>query len=542
MDALATAEKCLDDGNPTAAIKHLLPFYKTNRLDDRVNQIIVDSFIALQQWNKAKAVITHNIKSEPEVASHWIKLSKLYLEQDEPIDALRVLNKATKQLSQSLELHLTKAQVLYTLNQTSKMHDWFEHLFSLFPEQKAEMLVERAQLYQRIAQSPSDNEDKIRDPQGNDFAIRPLKLAHHDLSQALKISAKQWQWWYQRAKVNQQLQNFESAVNDYQLALKCLSESQTDQIEFIRQQIQICRTGDKAVVPSSSHQEHQPSKTHSAPVTSPVEIDNELNSSDQRNQIDDDEDWYALIEEIGDDQSKQTALTIAQEIINTTIEPEYNFKPTDNELYSSQQNKFCEKVEQSLARFDFSYVGDFEPKGLLAKLKQPTLVRIFLSSNFQHVATCCSLARKDSSFKDWLTSLVTRKSGAKEIIEFTSFTSEGHSFITNNDLGNTVYTACSKMTHLLQQAPSASPDSIFEAHLNLLSSQSVTDLIRFNDTDSILKQLEKLRQHKNSFRQSINYVTDEELTELLQDQPKNLQPLVRRYLTRLTQSISNKNN
>jgi len=542
MDALATAEKCLDDGNPTAAIKHLLPFYKNNRLDDRVNQIIVNSFIALQQWSKAKAIITHNIKSEPEVASHWLRLSKLYLEQDEPIDALRVLNKATKQLTQNLELHLTKAQILYTLNQTSKMHDWFEHMFRLFPEQKAELLVERAQLYESIAQTPSDNEDKISDQHGNGFAIRPLKLAHHDLSLALKISAKQWQWWYKRGNVNQQLQNFEPAIKDYQLALKCLSENQSDQENLIRQQIQICRAGGKTVVPNVFHRDKSAVKAPSNSDALPVEFDNELKSNNQRHKIDDDEDWYALIEEVGDDQSKQTALIITQEIISSTIEPEYNFKPTDNQLHSSRQNKFCEKVEQSLARFDFSYVGDFEPKGLLTKLKQPTLVRIFLSSNLQHVAICYSLERKDSSFKNWLTSLITQKSRAKEIIEFISFSSEGHSFITNNCLGTNAFTASSKMTHLLQQVPSASPESIFEAHLSQLSSQSVTDLISFNDTDSIFEQLDKLRVHKNSFRQSINYVTDEELTELLQDQPPNLQPLVRCYLTRLTKSISSRNN
>ncbi|NVK88016.1 MAG: hypothetical protein HWE13_07810 [Gammaproteobacteria bacterium] len=531
MDILAKAQELIDDGKPGRAAKLLIPEYKANRLNRELNQVLIAALLELEQADKAKSIITHTIKQQPEEADNWADLCDFYFYQSDALSALKIVNKALQSHPKNHQLQLRKISALADLNYLSKMHEWVDQCIEATPEHTKALLQERAMIYKNSAFSPSDNEPQVQDAMGMSYAIEPLNLAVKDLTTLIKATPDDGKLYLQRAHVYKQLQYFDEAQADFNHAIEHLSDAHPEQIEFIQQEIEYCATGgqsERDALAKMIREEMNPVSVDSAIS---LEQHNENNFIEAAAaQIESGGNWFDLLEEIGDDPLKHTALTIAQDILKVGNEPEYDYRPTQSEYYTSAEQKFCNRVEQLMVNEGFECLGDFEPKGLTAQLGRAVMVRFFLAADKKTYAICYKLIPLRPPFLTWFILWITGKWKKPEVIEVYSVQENGVIWLTNNTGDNNPFSAQPPQIQLQALPSKTTPEQVLAEHQQQITQAGAANFTEIENAEAIFEIHDKMRQYKQQYRQSIDFVTDDELQNLLQNQFDTLAPLIRRYI------------
>lgn len=534
MQALEHARKLNQDEQPQAALKQLKPLYARHPDNLEIILEIVTAFEQLEMWEKARTMLIKAIKLRPHLPALWLHLAHIYRWEDKPAAALKVIDKAYRYDAGNLPLELLRAQLLAELHQIGKMHEQLDLLILQYPEQEAEILFERAEIYDQLSQTPAEDEAIISDSFGMAYAIEPLNRALNDLGAALRLSPNALNIRLARAHLHKRLQNFDLAAEDFSAALESLTSEQEPLRDNLERERDNCLSGGQHERESLAKSLRQHAKTSENHNETRVEAHWEKNLIEaMANQYEKGADLFSLLEEIHGDPEKTVALSIAQDIIKHGDEPEHRYTPVATEAMPKSARAFCRRAEKRLHAAGYTTLGDYEPVGLSEHLGQRAILRLFVSPDKKTCAAAYELTPLKPSFPVWLLMLVTGKWKKVRALELESESRDGEFLVTNNSQNLNPFTAASPKVITTSLSPAASLDDIIRIHQTMLESRGTEQFQTTENAEAVFARQDRLRLVKNHYRQQINMVTDTELQQLLGKQHDKMAPLIREYITRL---------
>jgi tetratricopeptide (TPR) repeat protein len=532
-EQLEKARSLIDQGDPEAALKLLGPLYNSQDPDQEVMLEIVSAFEHLEELGKARAMLGKALKQFPHNSELWLRLSSLYQAEDDYQKALESVDIALVRCGEEISLMLEKAQLLASLGKSEEMHALIEEMILNHPEQRVDLLVDRASLYELLSYEPSDDDAQVKNALGLSLGVVPLRNAIKDLDQVLSDSEPDWRIVMKRAKLKKDLQEFDAAIVDYDLALEMLDEEDASAREFIEQERDGCLN------------DGQNERNRLANILREGKIDiddvGQLSQDEMitNNLIDamaerfaEGEDIVDLVEEIDDDPDQMTALTIAQDILKNAREPSADFVPAKAADFARSAQKYCDKAEKTLTANGFETLGDFEPRGLSQQIGSRVLLRIFVSEDQRTCAAAFEIKPLKPNFLLWLLMIVLGKWKKFRMVELESETADGRFLITNNSGDVNPFSAGDEVD-LINLPSKTSIEETIASHLDRIEQCPEDFITRIGSLDEAFELQERLRLAKNAYRERIGFVTDDELKKLLGKHHDRYASDVKKYLTRL---------
>jgi tetratricopeptide (TPR) repeat protein len=533
MDILTQLEKARElnqDDKPKAAIKILKPLYKSYPANLDVILEVSASFEVLEQWDNARGMLTKAIKLNPQDAELWIRLSNIYQNQEDLTSALQAIEKGLSYIQDDISLLIQKFHLLAYSGRVKEMRSMVDQTIQNYPEYKNDLLIERASIYESISYTPKPDEEQVKDFFGKSYAVIPLKQAIQDLTDAIDPAAVNWHLSLKRARVYKQLQDFDSAISDYDDALNALDEDAESYRDFIQEQRDACRDGGRSEHKKFANlmREGMVDINDAGELSQDDHIANNLLDA-MATQLTDGNDIMSVLDSIDDDPDQLTAITIAQDILNNAREPCADFTATDKSLYDKSAQKFCAKVENKISDYGFQSQGDFEAKGLSQQLGKRILLRIFISDDKYISAAAFEIKPLKPSFLSWILLVLQGKWKTARILELQSETIYGGFIITNNTGELNPFSAGDSID-MLNLPLNTSLKDIVTAHKKRLLEANLEDIKLIPDIDELFASQERLRHAKNAYRANIGFVTDDELKQLLGNQYDKYADHIRKYL------------
>ncbi|MBU2884346.1 hypothetical protein KO507_01060 [Gilvimarinus agarilyticus] len=532
---IARVCELLENGKAKAALKRLSPLYKADEDNLEVVYLVLDALAELELHDQTQTVILRAIKRQPQEAELWGRLVHFYLDQKDSEQALKVLNKASAALPEHYELSRLKAFVYSRQGNREAMHDQLEVLIAAHPEHTHDLLIERAELYRTLALEPKNGEAQVKDALGfSALAVVPLQKAAADITRAINHQVDDWHLYFKRAGFHKLLLDFDAAIVDYDQALRHLDTEGEDFREFLIQERDGClnggRNGREAF--ANSLREGMPSADNGE-LSMVDYMSNNLMDTLADQYTDNNGNIVELLETVSDDPDEALALSVAQDIIKQAREPNSDYQPVDACEFPRSERAFCDKVEKALTAQGFTSLGDFEPVGARPMLGKRALVRIFLSED----SSICAAAARFSPLKPalwvWLIMVLLRQWKPHHFVQLESVTTAGHFLITSNSGSVSPFTDLPRNIDALNMAPNTKLPELVAAHQERLQTEQA-DWVDYQNLDGVLDYQETLRLAKNAHRESIGFVTEDELNSLLGKQYDKFAEPVRKYLRLLT--------
>lgn len=531
-EGLERIRDLIEDGKAKLALRQLKALYDPDNPDLQVMLEIANGMAALTQWGKARAMIGKAIEHFPQDSSLWVNLSYFYCVEESYGQALEAIEIGLSRHPHEIALLSEKAQLLAYLGKRDEMHQWIDGLIASHPQDRMGLLVERAAIYESLACTSEAGEATVCNGLGMHFEIHLLEQAIRDLDRALMEDGN-WRIFMKRAKLNKDLQQFDAAIVDYDRALQSLDEEGELAREFIEQERDGCLNG--------GLNERQQMADVIRQGMDKVDDVGELSREQMitNNVIEamassyaDGEEIGELLEEIGDDPEQMLAMETAQEILKQAREPSADLTPTNATEFAPSAQKYCARVEKMLVENDFQVLGDFEPKGLSQHLGSRFLLRIFLSNDQAISAAAFEVKPLKPKFLLWLLLVITGQWKTVRTVELVSETTDGKYIITNNSGDVNPFTLEGDFDYINLPCKT-SIDETVASHIDRLLQFKSEELVKIEDVDQLFEQQERLRVAKNAYRESLGFITDEELKKLLGKQYGKYADHIRKYLRML---------
>lgn len=527
----------IEDGKPKTALKQLKAIYDPDNPDLRVMLEIANGMGALKQWGKARAMLGKAIELFPEESVLWTDLSYFYQAEEDYARALEAIEIGLMRHPDEMVLWVEKSQLLANLGKRDGMHELIDDLLGRYPNDKVELLKQRSAIYESLSYTPDPDEQTVSNGLGMTLAIQPLTKAIDDLDLVLE-EVKDWHTFMKRAKLNKDLQQFDAAIVDYDSALQLLDEEGEFAREFIEQEREGCLNGglgERSQIAALLKEGMERVDDIGELSQEQMTTNNVIEAMADR--FAEGEDIGDLLDELGDDPDQLVAIDVAQEILKQAREPHADFAPTDSSEFAKSAQKYCDRVEKVMLENDFKSMGDFEPRGLSQHLGNRFLVRIFLSSDQTMSAVAFEVKPLKPGFLLWLLMVILRKWKSVRVTELVTEMLDGHFIVTNNSGDLNPFTLEGDVDFIALPLKT-SIDETIASHIDRIQHFDKDQLIQIDGTDKLFEQQERFRQLKNAYRQSIGFVTDEELKKLLGKQYDKYAEDVRKYLKRLARALN----
>lgn len=533
---LECARELLDNNNPGAALKRLNPLYKADEDNLDVIGLVLEALTELEFHDKARAVIVRAIKRQPETVDLWGRLVHFYIAHENYPAALGALEKAETILPGHYELRRLKAFVYSRQGDREAMHQQLEELIDAYPEHRHDLLIERAELYRSLSFEPAPDEAQVKEPMGlMAFAVVPLQKAVADISRALRDRPEDWRLYFKRAGFHKQLADYDSAVADFDQALAHLDEDGEDFREFLTEEREACLNGGRRERESlaESLREGMLSADDGELSLDDYMANNLIDALATRS-TEDGANAFELLEAVSDDPDEAIALSVAQDIIKQAREPSSDYQPVAAREFPSAERNFCNRAAKELEQQGFTSLGDFEPVGMRQMLGKRALVRMFLSADKTTSVVAARFSPLKPAFWLWFILWVLRQWKPRNLIQLESVTTDGRFLLTSNSGGINPFNSAPDHVDALALAPDTKISALIAAHQKRLQACNA-EWVKYGSVDDVLASQERLRLLKNAHRESIGFITEDELKSLLGKQYDKLAERVRHYLHLLTQ-------
>ena len=534
-EILLQAREHNENEEPKAALKILEPFYDKYAQESDYLFETAFAFELMREWEDARRMLMELLQRYPLNVEAWIRLSYTYLETKDTHSALNALNSGLTHLNDNVELISAKANLLAEHHEVDAMTTYIEEMIAQYPEVKKDLLLIRADIYEYLALSPSEQEEVIKDIIGTSYSKNSLELAYKDLSEAIDDNLQDWRLHVKRAKVLKQLKRYDEAIEDYDKALDGLDEEGEYLKNFLLEERNVCYNNGEGIKNSCTQllQKNLIDVEEKEKITQEEYMANSLTKAmamqcGNTSLVD-------LFDEIGDDPDELTALTIAQQILESAKTPYADFQKTDARRYEKSMQRFCLKAEKSFVKHAFETIGDYEPKGLIQQLGRRLFFRLFISKDR---LTHGFAYRVEPLWPGWVAWLLLRFSGqwkVANVIELESQLADGRFLITNNTEDINAFVAGEHVD--MQKFSLKTPHTeIFKAHYKRLNEYKGIGNkgLPFSNLDEIFAMQESLRVANNDYRKSSGYISDEELEKILGKEYDKFAPKVKKHLEKLT--------
>lgn len=245
----------------------------------------------------------------------------------------------------------------------------------------------------------------------------------------------------------------------------------------------------------------------------------------------------ALAQFASDDPMDMQVTNIAHQIYGVGNEAEPSYVDSHIEDYPKYQQSFARQALQTMSKAGFDLVGDYEPLHLREVLGKPTLVRIYSGEQNTCFAASYRIAPKWPGLLGFLILFLTGKWNKPAVIELITTISDGQFLITNNTGSANPFTYGGKIA-IDKLALGTKIEGVIKHHRarvnEYLGINHKERAISAKGMEEISPLLTRLSQAKNRYRQSIGYVTDRELIQLLGSHYEQLAKRVRARLFSLS--------
>ena len=393
------------------------------------------------------------------------------------------------------------------------------------------------------ARRPAPGEDTVPAANGASLSRRRLESAVSDLRRALPLVADASRYRMQLARRLQDLGHHGEAVAEYELLLAALPPEHVlrSVAEEMRRQAWEQGAAERDAAAAAQAAELA-SRLEAAATPEPDagrrSVEDDLAASLLRNaaqQMRQGKDLSAVLEPLGDGEPDTLlALGIADKLFQLGHQPASDLRPAPAEIFPAFMRHHAIVARQQLAALGFGYLGDFDPRHLAPLLAESTLLRCCLSSEGT-VALSFALRPTWPGWIGWLRLRLSGQPRSAAVIEFGTEFDDGQFLVTNNS-GDVNAFGPGPQVGLLSLAPATSAERLFENHVrrcgDYLRQHPQAERLAVSDLAGLVAMQDRYAQAKNAYRQSIGYVTDEELQRLLGPR-QELAERVREQLARL---------
>jgi tetratricopeptide (TPR) repeat protein len=528
FDALLEKTRLLNKANrPRAALNILKHLYKLDVSNLDVIIEVVTSFENLGEWKKARAMLGKGIGLDPENSDLWIRLCSIYKADNDIETALKAINKGLSYKPDNLPLLIQKSHLLANLDRVNQMKRLIDDTITKHPGDKKDLLIERAEIYQLFAQKPDDDEEQVIDSSGTVYSAGLLKKAINDLNDAMDCDEQDYQIPLKLARLYKQLNNVELAIFSYDDALSLLN----DESEEFRKSIQQERND----YLNDSGYDSEQIENSAAEYQLQIEVENgytRVNATPSKaNQLNASKLRLFLQKYNQGNPYHYRAIRIAENILKNAREPNAGYTPVN---LDHSARKFCDQVAEELTKVDFIALGDFEAKGLNQYLGKRVFMRLFVSKSHQICAAAFEIKPPMLSFLGWMKFIILGKWKTVRYVELQSETVEGVFKITNNSGESSPFDAGNHIK-IKNLAVNSSVYDIVLEHKIRLQKHSQRSYKLIPDLKEFLKFQERIRLAKNTYRESVGYVTDDELMQLLGNKFDRFSSDIKSYLEKISE-------
>lgn len=389
------------------------------------------------------------------------------------------------------------------------------------------------------ARRPAPGEETVQPADGVPLSRRRLQMAVADLRRALPLVADASRYRMQLARRLQDLGQHDEAVTEYDLLLAALPPG-----HVLRQVAEEMRRRalEQAIAAATAQQAELADRIEASAL--PEEdagrrsVEDDLAASLLRNaaqQMRQGKDLSAVLESLADDNPDTLlAIGIADKLFQLGHQPPSDLQPAPAEIFPEFMRRHAADARRQLLALGFGYLGDFEPRHLASLLTESTLLRCYRSSGGT-VAFSFAVRPAWPGWLGWLRLRLARQPRSAAVIEFETEFDDGSFLITNNS-GEINPFGGGPRVGTLSLGPATSAERLFENHVRRCGDyqrQHPDAAARtIADPAALAAMQDRLAEARNDYRQSIGYVTDEELQRLLGPRPE-LAERVREQLARL---------
>jgi tetratricopeptide (TPR) repeat protein len=495
---------------------------------------------ALGRQEEALAAVLRVIELNPDFAKAWLRRAELTmaLRGDYPE------REGDLQLAVALDgtlapAHRALALIRHQRGRPAEAEAALDQALALDPAD-GEGFALRALWAGNAARHPLPGEETVQAAPGVLLSRRRLESAVADLRRALPLVADASRYRMQLARRLQDLGHHDEAVAEYDLLLAALPAGHVlrNVAEEMRRLAGEQGAGERAAAQRSSLADSIEAASMPAEDAGRRSVEDDLTASLLRNaaqQMRQGKDLSAVLEPLGDgDPDTLLAIGIADKLFQLGHLPASDLRPAPAEVFPEFMRRHAAAARQQLQALGFGYLGDFDPRHLAPVLTENTLLRCYGSADG---TTAFSFAVRPSwpGWLGWLRLRLARQPRSTAVIEFETEFDDGGFLVTNNSGAANPF-GTGPQVDTLPLPPATPAERLFESHVrragDYLRQRPGAGPRAVSDLASLAAMQDRLAAAKNDYRQSIGYVTDEELQRLLGPR-QDLAPRVREQLARL---------
>ncbi|PPE73283.1 hypothetical protein C3942_13495 [Solimonas fluminis] len=494
---------------------------------------------ALGRQEEALAAVLRVIELNPDFAKAWLRRAELTaaLRGDYPE------REGDLQLAVALDgslaaAHRALALVRHQRGRPEEAMAALDRALELDPAD-GEGYALRALWAGNAARHPVPGEPTVQPSPGVTLSRRGLEAAVADLRRALPLVADGSRYRLQLARRLQDLGRHGEAVAEYDALLAALPAAhllRNVAEEMRRLAREQGADGRAAALPAPTLADSLEAAAQPAEHAGRRSVEDDLTASLLRNaaqQMRQGKDLSAVLEPLGDPDTL-LAVGIADKLFQLGHLPRCDLRPVPAEIFPAFMRRHAAAARQRLSALGFGYLGDFDPRHLAPVLAESTLLRCYRSGEGT-VAFSFALRPVWPGWFGWLRLRLAGQPRSVAVVEFETGFDNGDFLVTNNS-GEANPFGPGPQVDLLSLSPATSVERLFESHVrrvgDYLRQHAGTAPIAVAGIAELLAMQDRLAEAKNAYRQSIGYVTDEELQRLLGAR-QDLAERVREQLARL---------
>lgn len=517
QEALQLATQHNDNGEHKKALILLEKLYQVRPEHLEINRQRLRALYALEKTKLIQQAVDHLVEHTPDVVEAWQFRAEYYAYIDKLDLALSDLNQCLKLVPLHRDLLSSKAGYLLDKESYTAAFNTLDLLVDTYPDD-AQVYLERASAYEGYAYTPRQGDAIVTDVVGMEYGAASLQQAVNDLSRAIELEPDNWRYYLKRAGTLKKLQIFDAAERDYERVLNDLPDD--DLREFIEEELASCRNngqGERAQLISMLNSAMEETSAKERNTTGYHMANSAIQAAVE--QIEHGATLQSAFEEfITDDPEEMTAISIARDLFNAGNEPEPEFTVANASDYPKVQQKFCNAAALTLSEKGFVSHGDFDPRHLQHMLGSPTMMRIFSSRDGRACAAAYHFKPLWPGFIPWLLMVVTRQWKKPRVVDIETELSDGSFLVTHNAgnlsplaYGDKVQVEALPLKSGIQKVIARHWQRL-EEHLENNPQLSIREVHNMEEINALQN---RLRETKNAYRRSINYVTETELRGML---------------------------
>lgn len=247
----------------------------------------------------------------------------------------------------------------------------------------------------------------------------------------------------------------------------------------------------------------------------------------------------ALDARLSDDPDTLVAISIAQQILNVANELPPDLQavlPTD---YPAYQRRFADRVSKQADKLNLRHVGDAEAAGLFMTLGQHLMIRFFADDSAEVGVAAFAMRPKWPGLMGFLVMFLTGKWKTHSMVECVTQFEDGTHLSTQTESISPFEYAGAVRTEKLPARTTLG--ELLSHHLQRVweykEEHPEAVAIQATDIAGMDHRWRESQKAKRAYRESIGYVTDEELRRMLGDQYQRFADKVRAHLAVLAEDM-----